>query len=311
MKSLTALWLILTLASASPIQADTAAGKPPRPIPEVEHVVLISIDGLRPDLALRANMPTLRGMLREGAYSFWTRTTALSLTLPSHTSMTTGVIPDKHGITWNRDLPFSQPVYPRRPTVMEMATQAGYVSAMVTGKSKFSTLNKPGTIMYAIDPAAVNSASDDRTVATEAEKLIAAHQPDLLFIHFPDVDGAGHGDGWGSNRQIATIEKTDGQLARIFAALDRADIRSSTLVILSADHGGAGLTHGADDARSRHIPWIAVGPGVKRGYDLTQLAELEVRTEDSAATICYLLGLPQPAYFDGKPVLAAFENPSP
>jgi phosphopentomutase len=161
---------------------------------------------------------------------------------------------------------------------------------------------------YAVVPTATNSASDNNTVATEAEKLIAAHKPDLLFIHFPDVDGAGHENGWGSPQQIATIEKTDGQLARLFAALDRAGIRASTLVILSADHGGAGFTHGADDTRSRHIPWIAVGPGVKRGFDLTQLAALEVRTEDTAATICYLLGLPQQLYFDGKPVLAAFSE---
>ena len=80
------------------------------------------------------------------------------------------------------------------------------------------------------------------------------------------------------------------------------------MVIVSADHGGAGLTHGADDARSRYIPWIIAGPGIKHGYDLTQRAEVEVRTEDSAAMICYLLGLPQPDYFDGRPIMAALEK---
>lgn len=285
------------------------ASTPARPIPAIERVVLISIDGLRPDLALRANMPTLRGMLREGAYTFWAKTTAVSITLPSHTSMVTGVRPDKHGITWNSDLPLSEPVYPKRPTVMEMATQAGYVTAMVAGKSKFAALNRPGTIQHVFVPAEANSAVDNDTVAARAEEIISAYKPALLFIHFPDVDGTGHDLGWGSPQQIATIEKTDAALARIFAALARAGLRESTLVILSADHGGAGRTHGADDARSRHIPWIAVGPGVKHGYDLTQDADLEVRTEDSAATICYVLGLPQPGYFEGKPVMAAFGTP--
>jgi len=32
-----------------------------------------------------------------------------------------------------------------------------------------------------------------------------------------------------------------------------------------------------------------------------------VHTEDTCATACYLLGLPQAPYFDGKPVTAAFE----
>lgn len=281
-----------------------AANKPTRPIPAIEHVVLISVDGLRPDLALRANMPILRGMLREGAYTFWAQTVAAAITLPAHTSMLTAVAPPKHGITWNTDLP--EVAYPRRPTVLEMATRAGYVTAMVAGKSKFAALDKPGTISHVFIPSAANSAVDNENVIARAEKMISDFKPNLLFVHFADVDAAGHDHGWGSPEQIAAIEKTDAALGRIFTAVTRAGLRASTLIILSADHGGAGSTHGADDPRSRHIPWIVVGPGVKRGYDLTQIRELEVRTEDSAATICYVLGLARPAYFDGRPVLDAF-----
>jgi hypothetical protein len=62
--------------------------------------------------------------------------------------------------------------------------------------------------------------------------------------------------------------------------------------------------------RSRHIPWIVAGPGVRKGYDLTQTSSLQVNTEDTCATVCWLLGLPQQPYFDGKPVTAAFE-PAP
>lgn len=277
-----------------------------RPVPQIRHVVIVSIDGLRPDLALRAQTPTLRTLLHDGAYTFWAKTTALSVTLPSHTSMLTGVTPDQHGIVWNYDLPLREPIYPSRPTVMEMATRAGLATAMVAGKSKFATLDKPGTIAHVFVPTAGNSSVDDATVAGHAEEFIAQFKPDLLFVHFPGVDGAGHSQGWGSDSQVAAIENADRQLARVLAALDRAGLRASTAIIVSADHGGAGHTHGPDDARSRHIPWIIVGPGVKHGYDLTQQAELEVRTEDTAATACYLLGLPQQEYFDGKPVLAAF-----
>jgi len=91
-------------------------------------------------------------------------------------------------------------------------------------------------------------------------------------------------------------------------ALVSAGIAERTVVILTADHGGAGKTHGPDDPRSRHIPWIVVGPHVRPG-DLTGLPDLAVNTEDTCATACYLLGLSQLPYFDGKPVLAAFENP--
>lgn len=301
------LWgLLMMWLAATAIAAPKA--RPQRPIPAVEHIVLISIDGLRPDLALRANMPTLRGLLHDGAFTFWAKTTELSITLPSHTSMITGVTPKKHGVLWNDDLPVGQARYPEYPTILEMATNAGYSTAMIAGKSKFATLNKPGTVTYSFvaprDPGWVNNS----TVTSHAEQIIATHKPDLLFIHLPAVDLAGHGEGWGSPAQIAVIEETDAALARILRALDRAGIRNSTVLILTADHGGAGFTHGPDDARSRHIPWAAVGPGVKSGYDLTRLESLEVRTEDSAATILYLLGLPIPPYLDGKPVVAIFNQ---
>lgn len=91
------------------------------------------------------------------------------------------------------------------------------------------------------------------------------------------------------------------------AALDESGLRKSTFVIITSDHGGQGKTHGADDARSRHIPWIASGPGVVKNFDLTQFAELEVHTEDTAVTALYLLGAPLPVYLQGKSILSAFE----
>lgn len=287
-------------------QAPAPVARPQRPIPEIEHVVIISVDGLRPDRALLANMPTLRAMLREGTYTFWAKTTASAITLPSHVSMVTGVSPRKHGIEWNADLPLLEPVYPKVPTVMEMATRVGYVTAMVSGKVKFRYLNKPGTITHVYISGKDKGTNDE--VATEAERIIAAHRPALTFVHFPDVDNVGHAKGWGSPEQFAAIEMTDTHLARIFAALDRAGIRQRSLVLLTSDHGGAGLTHGPDDPRSRHIPWILVGPGVRMNFDLTQIDALEVRTEDTCATACWVLGLALPINFDGHPVRSAFAS---
>jgi arylsulfatase A-like enzyme len=76
----------------------------------------------------------------------------------------------------------------------------------------------------------------------------------------------------------------------------------STLIILTADHGGQGRGHGADDARSRHIPWIAAGPGIRRNFDLTRYAELNINTEDTFATACFFLGISPSPRIDGKPI---------
>jgi predicted AlkP superfamily pyrophosphatase or phosphodiesterase len=305
MKHVFALGLFLLIAVVGRAQSAIPVAKPQKPIPAVEHVLIISIDGLRPDRALLADMPNLRSLIKQGAYTFWAKTTAVAITLPSHTSMLTGVVPGKHGIEWNRDLPLSEPVYPKVPTIFEMATQAGYTTALVAGKHKFDALCKPGTITWV--SVVAETKGNNEGVLENAVKIIEDKKPDLMFLHFPDVDTVGHSKGWGSPEQLACIEKTDRQLGELFASLDRAGMRASTFILITADHGGAGLTHGADDARSRHIPWIVSGPGVRKNFDLTMSASLEVRTEDTCATACYLLGLPQAPYFDGKPVTMAFE----
>ncbi len=284
--------------------AAAAGGEPAR---GVAHVVVISVDGLRPDVALRATMPNLRSLMDTGAFTFWAKTTALSVTLPSHTSMITGYVPEKHGVNWNSDLPSRKGVYPKKPTVLELATRAGLVTAMVAGKSKFATLNRPGTITHVFVPESVNSSVDDETVTAHAVEMISRYQPGLLFIHYPGVDQAGHSIGWGSNEQLAAASGIDVQLGKVLQALAVAGLRDNTAIIVSADHGGAGRNHGPNDTRSRHIPWILAGPGVKHGFDLTQIDAREVRTEDTAATVCYLLGL-QCGKLDGNPVLEAFNK---
>ena len=281
---------------------------PRRPVPAIEHVIIIIVDGLRPDVLLLADAPTMHAMVHGGAYSFWARTTDLAITLPSCTSLLTGVKPAKHGVTWNGTLPADKQIYPADPTVLEMATRAGYVTALVAGKLKFATLCKPGTVTHVWVPPV--PAIHDEQVTAEAVKLIEACRPALMCIHYPDTDAVGHAKGWGSSEQCAQVAKTDAQIALVLAALDRTGLRGTTLVLLTADHGGAGKSHGADDMRSRHIPWVVAGPGVKPGYDLTQDGKLQVNTEDTAATVCWLLGLPQQPYFDGKPVTAAF-TPAP
>ncbi len=298
----------LVTAGSTQTKPVPAPAKPARPIPAIERVVIIGIDGLRPDQLLLADAPVLRGLLARGAYTMWMQTTALATTLPSFTSMLTGVSPQKHSICWNKLLPLVEPEWSRRPTLFELAKQAGYSTALVAGKAKFSHLNKPGTI----DSFFASSEDDypDEKVAVEAIRVIKTLKPEVLFVHFPGVDSVGHAVGWGTPEQLVAINHVDSQIGRVLAALDGEGLLKGALVMISADHGGAGKTHGPDDPRSRNIPWIAVGPGVKHGYDLTQSRDLVPRIEDICATACHVLGLPQPDYFDGHPVALAFEQPA-
>src|SRR5579883_234592 len=94
--SLCLLALSLVAALARP-----AAAAPSAEEVRVHHVLIISEDGMRPDLITQQPMPWHERIAREGAYSWHARTIHLSDTLPSHASMLSGVDVGLHGLTWN------------------------------------------------------------------------------------------------------------------------------------------------------------------------------------------------------------------
>ena len=71
-----------------------------------EHVILISIDGLRPDYYLplptrQAKMPALDALRARGSWADGVVGQFPSLTYPSHTSLATGARPARHGVVQN------------------------------------------------------------------------------------------------------------------------------------------------------------------------------------------------------------------
>mgnify|MGYP006143515407 CR=1 FL=1 len=92
-----------------------------------EHVVIISVDGLRADAIARLAPPNISRLARQGAASVTAQTIEPSLTLPSHTSMLTGTEPSVHGITWNTDLTSVRGRALEVPTVFAIANARGPV----------------------------------------------------------------------------------------------------------------------------------------------------------------------------------------
>jgi predicted AlkP superfamily pyrophosphatase or phosphodiesterase len=251
---------------------------------------------------LRSNTPTIRALMKQGSFTFWARTTDIAITLPSHTSMMTGVPPEVHGILVNDEKPGEPIPYPKVPTLFEVAKMRGYTTALFSTKRKFDTLARPGTVDWSFIAREATS-PDDLGIAHRAAAAIREHKPGVTMVHMGNCDIVGHSIGWGSNEQIAAIEQADKGIAEVVQAIRDAGIEEDTLMIVTSDHGGAGLQHGANDMRSRYIPWIAVGPGVRKDFDLTLSRNLFPRTEDTFATACYFLAIPIPDYVVGHPVM--------
>jgi phosphopentomutase len=126
----------------------------------------------------------------------------------------------------------------------------------------------------------------------------------LMFVHFPTPDWMGHEYGWLSPEQFSVLFRADEALQTILDALQRAGMREDTLIIVTADHGGHGTTHGSSQLEDMTIPWIMAGPGVQH-----MVLSTDVNTTDTAATVAWVLGLPLQPDWDGRPVLEAFGLP--
>jgi predicted AlkP superfamily pyrophosphatase or phosphodiesterase len=282
--------------------------------PRAEHVFIISIDGGKPAVIAQSNMPILKRLTTEGACTWAASTIYPSLTLPSHTSMLTGVSPEKHHVLWNSWQPRKGVV--GIPTIFAEAKQAGFSTAVFVGKEKFRHLAQPGSLdelqfgetqytelpLTTEVPTAKSKTVVASIVAHEAARYILANKPNLCFIHFTNPDDAGHKYGWGSPQQIKAFHEVDAALGDIVKAIETAGISTQSVLIITADHGGHGKTHGRKIPEDMTIPWIAWGKDVRKDFAITA----DVTTYDTAATALWLLGLPVPEAFDGRPVLSAF-----
>lgn len=281
-----------------------------------DHVFIISFDGGKPAVIHESDMPTLKRLAAEGAVTWTANTIFPSKTLPSHTSMLTGLSPEKHQVLWNSYEPIRGKI--KVPTVFAIAKQsdASISTAMFPGKTKFRHLWLPGTLdrfdfggLQEDTPVAGTAEIESavvpaQTVAGIASAYILEKKPNLCFIHFPDPDSAGHKSGWGSPEQKEAFKVSDQALSQITKAIKDAGITNSSVIIISADHGGHDKTHGLNIPDDMNIPWIVSGKGVKKNFNITQ----PVTTYDTTATALWLLGVPLPPELDGKPVLEAFEK---
>jgi predicted AlkP superfamily pyrophosphatase or phosphodiesterase len=254
-----------------------------------QMVIIASFDGLRPDAIGPSEAGHLQSLANAGVVAKSARTIEPSLTLPSHSSMLSGVSPAKHGILWNGWDPSKGLI--RVPTLFDEAKKKGLRTAMIAGKIKFAHLNHPGSI----DRFIIRE-GDASEIAEVADKTIRELRPQLLFIHFAHADNVGHKEGWMTSDQFDAIHEADQALGQIFHTLVGLNLLASTAVIATADHGGSGKGHGDASDVSVSIPWFAVGAGIPRIGTIDH----PITTYDTAATAAALLDLPIPASWDGK-----------
>lgn len=276
------------------------------------RVVIISLDGCRPDFLRDDYVPNLRSLWNNGSYSWEAQTVNPSITLVSHASMLTGLLPSKHGLTANDYKPDREPI--AVTTLFDLAHKEQLQTAFIGSKRKLRHLIKPDSVNASafprseleelgIDPK--NPYADPHptfdTIKAARDCLRRAN-PNLCFIHFAQPDLAGHSYGWDSEEIRYAVRQLDQQIGALLAVLKSAGNFENTMIIVTADHGGHERTHGTDDPRDMTIPWVAWGTSIKKNYRI----ESPIRTMDTAATAAFYLKLKIPKDWDGEVVTEIF-----
>ena len=271
---------------------------------QIQHVLHISVDGLRPDILTSlgaSKAPNFFRFRTEGAWTDNARTDVLNTsTIPGHTSHITGrpvFGKNGHGFWWNSDPgPVTLHNKDYKSSVFDVVHDHGYATALYAGKSKFilfeNSYNKNAGAPDVIGEDNGKDKIDTYVNNGNMQVLANAFADDLKtnqytysFFHFRYPDGQGHSTGWELNdtsEYAKIVMEIDRLLGSFFRTIETTPgLANQTAIILTADHGGEENKRGHGntfDPDNYTIPFYVWGPGVAQGADLYVLNK-EVRKD--------------------------------
>ncbi|MGD2271699.1 MAG: alkaline phosphatase family protein [Desulfobacterales bacterium] len=262
-------------------------------------VILIVLDGCRPDGITNAQTPTLDWVMANGARHLKARTTFPTISFPCHLSMLYGVKPHRIGIYGNYSAQIKMNCH---HSILDLAHMCGRKVAALYDWEQLRELSSP----TALDFVYYRRASIDKyasiTIASECAKYIETEKPGLCFLNLGTIDTVGHAQGWMSEAYLNQIGFLDEAVGILIENMKTADLLNSYHILILADHGGIGRDHGGQTDEEMNIPWMIIGPGIKCGYEIVA----EVSICDTAPTVAHLLQLPIQGAWQGKVVTEIF-----
>jgi arylsulfatase A-like enzyme len=268
----------------------------------VSRVVIVVLDGLRPDAVDRLDLHNWKRLAARGASTLSASTVTPSVTAAAMASLLTGASPAVHGLQSDRfHIPRRTGAVSPVPRCLRGAgipTSAFIRCIPFLFRGVATAMTK---MLGVADPHFVGTNSLD--IVGAARHRLRERRPGLVLLHLPDADQAGHADGWMSDSYCHAARRLDEALGLI-AAFSHADEDPATLLIALADHGGGGAV--ANDHDSNHpldttIPILLSGAAVRPSTLPAHSSLLDV-----PATTLWTFGIPIPAGYAGTPLVSAF-----
>ncbi|MCJ8009223.1 alkaline phosphatase family protein [Lederbergia wuyishanensis] len=239
-----------------------------------DHLIVISFDCLSAlDFHILEELPNFQELLNKGSYCKHVETIYPSVTYPCHATIVTGKFPNRHGVINNT---FLQPGNPspdwywhrfhiKGTTLYDEAKKAGLKTAAllwpVTAKANIDYnmpeifSNRPwlnqiavslanGSVFYQIDMnnrfghirKGLSQPELDDFVIESAVHTIETKKPNLMLVHFTDLDTQRHYHGFSSDEAHAALKRHDMRLGRILHALKDAGIYENSTIVVLGDH---------------------------------------------------------------------------
>ncbi len=285
-------------------------------------VVLISIDTLRSDRLPsygydRVATPAIDALARD-AILFEHAYSHTPLTLPSHVTVLTGLLPDAHGVRDNQGYPFAAGRFPNLARELRARGWAtgGAVSAWVLHRQSGIAAGFDfwdDEIELRRDLALGGSARPgDETLAAVEPWLgrVAAGKPFFLFFHLfephmpyapPEPFASRYRDPYDGE-----VAAADAVVGRLIARLRELGVYERAAVVLFSDHGEGLGDHGEEEhgiflyREALQVPLLLKLPGNVRGGERVSTP---VGLVDVYPTLLDLLGLPRGVELPGRSLL--------
>lgn len=253
-------------------------------------VILISVDGMRPDGFLACNNPYIEKMMESAYYTLDGHTVLPSVTLPCHMSLFHSVTPQRHGITTNLYSPMVRPIN----GLFEQLKNAKKTCAMYYGWEPLRDVARPASLNYSEYLHVYAEESSDTALTDSALARIRKSKPDFVFLYMVETDEkGGHNNGW----------MTEAYLNRISIAVDNIrrviqECGQEYTIIVTADHGGHDRTHGTDLPEDTTIPMFYFGKQFEAGKRFSGGSILDI-----APTIVKIMGAEPAQEWEGTSVI--------
>ena len=253
----------------------------------MKKVVLILVDGMRPESLEQCGHPFVKEMLAHSVHTLKGQTVMPSVTLPCHVSLFHSVPPQRHNILTNTYVPQVRPIR----GICEVLKDAKKNSALFYNWEQLKDLARPGSLCYAnfIAGRCYGYEEANRQLTENAIAFLKTNAADFTFLYLGWTDEAGHAQGWMGEEYLRSVYESFACIQAVTRALS-----DDYLVILTADHGGHERSHGTEMPEDMTIPILFYHPSfVSRELEDANIIDL-------APTLVSAMGIAPDEDWEGK-----------